>query len=79
MALLICDEVQCGMGRTGKFLALHHEGAVEPDMVLLSKALSGGYVPLAAVLMRRAIFDAVFTSVDRALSTPRHSANRASP
>jgi ornithine--oxo-acid transaminase len=66
-ALLICDEVQCGMGRTGKFLALHHEGAVEPDMVLLSKALSGGYVPLAAVLMRRAIFDAVFTSVDRAV------------
>jgi ornithine--oxo-acid transaminase len=66
-ALLICDEVQCGMGRTGRFLALHHDGAVQPDMILLSKALSGGYVPLAAVLMQRSIFDAVFTSVDRAV------------
>jgi ornithine--oxo-acid transaminase len=66
-ALLICDEVQCGMGRTGKFLALHHEGAVQPDMILLSKSLSGGYVPLAAVLMQRAIFDAVFSSIDRAV------------
>jgi acetylornithine/succinyldiaminopimelate/putrescine aminotransferase len=66
-ALLVCDEVQCGMGRTGRFLALHHDGAVEPDMILLSKALSGGYVPLAAVLMQRSIFDAVFTSVDRAV------------
>jgi ornithine--oxo-acid transaminase len=66
-ALLICDEVQCGMGRTGRFLALHHDGAVQPDIILLSKALSGGYVPLAAVLMQRSIFDAVFTSIDRAV------------
>jgi ornithine--oxo-acid transaminase len=39
----------------------------EPDMVVMSKALSGGFVPLAAVLMRRPIYDAVFSSLDRAV------------
>jgi ornithine--oxo-acid transaminase len=66
-ALLVADEVQAGMGRTGKFLALHHEPGAEPDMVVMSKALSGGFVPLAAVLMRRPIYDAVFSSLDRAV------------
>jgi ornithine--oxo-acid transaminase len=65
--LLVADEVQTGVGRTGKFLALHHEAGAEPDMVVMSKALSGGFVPVAAVLMRRPIYDKVFSSLDRAV------------
>ncbi|MGH6916969.1 MAG: aspartate aminotransferase family protein, partial [Geminicoccaceae bacterium] len=64
-ALLIADEVQTGLGRTGRFLACEHFG-VEPDMVLLAKALSGGFVPVGAVVMRRTIFDRVFDRMDRA-------------
>jgi ornithine--oxo-acid transaminase len=48
--LLVLDEVQTGMFRTGKFLAAHHFG-VDPDIVILAKALSGGLVPVGAVLM----------------------------
>jgi ornithine--oxo-acid transaminase len=66
-ALLVADEVQAGMGRTGKFLALHHEAGAAPDIVVMSKALSGGFVPVAAVLMRRPIYDKVFSSLDRAV------------
>lgn len=63
--LLVADEVQTGMGRTGRFLACEHWG-VEPDIVLLAKALSGGFVPVGAVVMRRWIFDKVFDRMDRA-------------
>ncbi len=63
--LLVADEVQTGMGRTGRFLACEHWG-VEPDIVLLAKALSGGFVPVGAVAMRRWIFDKVFDRMDRA-------------
>ena len=66
-ALLVADEVQSGMGRTGRFLAVEHEAGVEPDIVVLSKALSGGYVPVGAVLTRRWIHDKVFSSMDRAV------------
>ncbi|MFO1089452.1 MAG: aspartate aminotransferase family protein [Hyphomicrobiales bacterium] len=66
-ALFVADEVQCGMGRTGKFLALQHEEGAEPDMVLLSKSLSGGYVPVGAVVVKRQVFDATFSSLDRAV------------
>jgi ornithine--oxo-acid transaminase len=66
-SLLVADEVQTGMGRTGRFLALHHEAGAEPDMVVMSKALSGGFVPVAAVLMRGAVYDKVFSSLDRAV------------
>ena len=59
-ALYVADEVQCGMGRTGRFLALEHDGDVDPDIVVLSKALSGGYVPVGAVLTRRRIYERVF-------------------
>jgi len=65
-ALLIADEVQSGLGRTGRFLAVEHWN-VEPDMVLLSKALSGGFVPVSAVLMRKHIFDKVYDRLDRAM------------
>src|SRR3984893_9775431 len=54
--LSVCDEVQTGVGRTGRFLALEHWG-LQPDMVCLSKALSGGLVPVGAVLVSRAAFD----------------------
>lgn len=64
--LFVADEIQSGLGRTGKFLAGEHWG-IEPDMVLLAKALSGGYVPVGAVLMRKKVFDKVFNRMDRAV------------
>ena len=63
--LFVADEVQTGLGRTGRFLAVEHWN-VEPDMVLLAKALSGGHIPIGAVLTRRQVFDKVFNRMDRA-------------
>jgi ornithine--oxo-acid transaminase len=63
--LFVLDEVQTGMYRTGAFLAAHHFG-VEPDMVILAKAMSGGLVPCGAVLMSDAICDSVYSSLPRA-------------
>jgi len=65
-ALFVCDEVQTGVGRTGRFLALEHSG-LQPDMVCLAKALSGGLVPIGAVLVSRAAFDTVFDGMERAV------------
>jgi len=65
-ALLIIDEVQTGLARTGRFLALEHWG-VEPDMVTIAKALSGGYVPAGALLASRQVFDATFDSLERSV------------
>ena len=62
----VADEVQTGLGRTGKFLAVEHWG-VEPDMVCMAKALSGGFIPVGAVACRRRDFDAVFNRMDRAV------------
>ncbi|MBO4221268.1 MULTISPECIES: aminobacteriohopanetriol synthase HpnO [Bradyrhizobium] len=64
--LLVADEIQTGIGRTGKFLAVEHWN-VEPDMVLLAKALSGGHVPVGALLTRKSIFDKIFNQMDRAV------------
>ncbi len=64
--LFVLDEVQTGLYRTGSFLAAHHF-AVEPDMVVLAKALSGGLVPCSAVLMSDAICNSVYSSLKRAL------------
>ncbi len=63
-ALFICDEVQVGMGRTGRFLASEHWD-LDPDIVTLSKSLSGGYVPVGATLTRRSIHDKTFSRLDR--------------
>jgi ornithine--oxo-acid transaminase len=63
-ALFVCDEVQTGVGRTGRFLALEH-WSLEPDIICLAKALSGGLVPIGAVLVSRAAFDRVFDSMER--------------
>jgi ornithine--oxo-acid transaminase len=65
-ALLILDEVQTGLGRTGRFLAAEHWG-VQPDMVTLSKALSGGYVPVGALLASREVFNRTFDSMERSV------------
>ncbi len=64
--LFVCDEVQTGIGRTGRFLALEH-WELAPDMVCLAKALSGGLVPIGALLVSRAAFDRVFDGMERAV------------
>src|SRR5262245_12775170 len=66
-SLFIADEIQTGLGRTGRFLAVEHWG-VEPDIVLLSKSLSGGCVPVGAVLTRKWVFDKVYSSMDRSMA-----------
>lgn len=63
--LFVCDEVQVGLGRAGKFLCCEHWN-LEPDIVILAKALGGGVVPVSAVIMRRDIHDKVFGSLKRA-------------
>lgn len=63
--LFVLDEVQTGMYRTGSFLAAHHFG-VEPDMIVLAKAMSGGLVPCGAVLMSDAACNSVYSSLPRA-------------
>lgn len=65
-ALLICDEVQTGFGRTGDFFAYEAEG-VEPDLVSTAKGLSGGYIPVGATLGKDWIFQRVYNSMDRIL------------
>jgi ornithine--oxo-acid transaminase len=64
--LLVMDEVQTGMGRTGHFFCHQHWG-LRPDVITLSKALSGGYVPVGAVLTTAKVFDSVYSSMDRAV------------
>jgi len=62
---LIVDEVQTGLGRTGQWFCFQHWPGVEPDILCCAKALSGGYVPVGAVITRPRIMDAVFNSMER--------------
>jgi ornithine--oxo-acid transaminase len=62
---LILDEIQVGLGRAGGSLHAYPHYGIEPDMLLLGKALSGGQAPVSAVLMRDEIFGKVFSRVDR--------------
>jgi ornithine--oxo-acid transaminase len=54
--LLLCDEIQSGLGRTGRLLACQHDG-VKPDGVMLGKALGGGLLPVSLFLARREVMD----------------------
>ena len=65
-SLLVLDEVQTGMYRTGPFLAGHHFG-LDPDIVVLAKALSGGLIPVSATLMSDAVHSSVYSSMKRAI------------
>ena len=56
--LLVADEVLCGVGRTGRFFASEHDGVI-PDIVVMSKALGAGHMPLGAVLVRQRVYDAI--------------------
>jgi ornithine--oxo-acid transaminase len=60
--LLLCDEIQSGLGRTGRLLACQHEG-VTPDGLMLGKALGGGMLPVSLFLARREVMQ-VFTPGD---------------
>jgi ornithine--oxo-acid transaminase len=73
--LFVLDEVQTGLHRTGPFLAAHHYG-VEPDMVILAKAMSAGLIPVGAVLMTDEICDSVYSSLKKAfIHTSTYSEN----
>jgi ornithine--oxo-acid transaminase len=63
--LFCVDEIQTGLGRTGRLFALEHWG-LEPDLIPLAKSLSGGYVPSGALLFSAAVYDAVFDSFEAA-------------
>ncbi len=62
--LLISDEVQTGLGRTGKMFGFQHWN-LEPDIITLAKTLSGGYVPCGAIVARRDIYQKTFNRMDR--------------
>lgn len=64
--VLIADEVQTGMFRTGPFLS-SQRFSIEPDIIVLAKALSGGLIPVSAVLMSEEIHDSVFSSFKRSI------------
>src|ERR1700749_3398052 len=63
-ALLICDEVQVGLGRTGRFFSYEFDD-VQPDIVTVAKALSGGFVPVGAMLTTDKIYSSVYSSMDK--------------
>jgi ornithine--oxo-acid transaminase len=62
--MFVVDEVQTGLGRTGAWFALEHS-RLEPDFVLVGKALSGGYMPVAAMVTRRNIFQKAVGTLER--------------
>jgi ornithine--oxo-acid transaminase len=65
--LFAVDEVQTGFGRTGRLFAFEH-WSLEPDLVTVAKSLSGGFVPVGALLMAQRVYDAVFDSLEHSVS-----------
>jgi ornithine--oxo-acid transaminase len=65
--LFAVDEVQTGFGRTGKLFAFEH-WSLEPDLVTVAKSLSGGYVPVGALVMSSRVYDGVFDSLEHSVS-----------
>ena len=65
-ALFICDEVQTGLGRTGKWFSFEHWN-LKPDIVTLAKSLSAGYVPCGAIITTRSIYQSTFSRLDRCI------------
>ena len=62
--LFVLDEIQTGLGRTGRWFALEHWG-LEPDFVLIGKALSGGFMPVAAMATTREIYQRAVGTLER--------------
>ncbi|HTB69897.1 MAG TPA: aminotransferase class III-fold pyridoxal phosphate-dependent enzyme [Solirubrobacteraceae bacterium] len=62
--LFVADEIQTGLGRTGRWFALEHS-RLEPDFVLIGKALSGGYMPVAAMVTTREIYQQAVGTLER--------------
>ncbi|MHB8243667.1 MAG: aspartate aminotransferase family protein, partial [Solirubrobacteraceae bacterium] len=62
--MFVLDEIQTGLGRTGRWFALDHWG-LDPDFVLIGKALSGGYMPVAAMVTRREIYQKAVGALER--------------
>ncbi|MGH2831489.1 MAG: aspartate aminotransferase family protein [Solirubrobacteraceae bacterium] len=62
--MFVVDEIQTGLGRTGRWFALEHWG-LEPDFVLVGKALSGGYMPVAAMVTSRKIYQRAVGTLER--------------
>ncbi len=65
--LLIADEVQSGLGRTGKMFAVEHWN-IKPDILIISKARSGGYIPVGAIITTREIHAKVFDTMERCVA-----------
>lgn len=65
-ALLIVDEIQTGLGRTGHMFACEHDGVV-PDIMCVAKSLSGGLIPIGACIATEEAWDRAYGSLDRAL------------
>ncbi len=65
--LFAVDEVQTGFGRTGRLFAFEHWN-LEPDFVTVAKTLSGGYVPVGALLLAQQVYDSVFGSLEHSVS-----------
>jgi ornithine--oxo-acid transaminase len=62
--MFVLDEIQTGLGRTGRWFALEHWG-LQPDFVLIGKALSGGYMPVAAMVTTREIYQKAVGTLER--------------
>jgi putrescine aminotransferase len=64
--LLLADEIQTGMGRTGKMFAVDHEGA-EPDVLILSKSLGGGAIPIGAIVVTEEVWKKAYGNLETGL------------